>query len=526
MTSFLSPQAQASSAAQASAALASRIDQVLSDSTLALHSQLEDLVDRAIGDLHFEHRLELELAEAECADLARELAEAKQAALGLQAELAAAHSQFEAEQRAHGQALVENAALETRLEKSARELEALGAQQQASAAALAEAQQLALQAQADLAEARERLAVEQQAHAQVLADNADLEARVELGSREREELAARLEAAAQDAEQLRQAHQLQAQQASSRQQAAEEEARQLRDALSSARGEGEALARSLAETEQAVQQLQVDLDEAGQAALGAQADLQAAHGLLEAEKRVHAQSLVDNAALQTRLEKGVRELEELGVRLAAAEHDAEQLRQVLQDSSEHSAQQQAAEAALAASRQEAGELHEQLDAARSAQVGLEARAAQAERAAEQARQQLDQQQACTAEALQELQQELREQRDALAVADASRGDLGQRLAQAGVEVEALRQHSATLTEQAVAKDRRLLELGRTLAQASERERKSSALISDAKGVLAESKHNIALLEVKLRDAREEANMLRAELACARQVQVEPLQYPL
>lgn len=513
MTSFLSPQAQASSAAQASAALASRIDQVLSDSTLALHSQLEDLVDRAIGDLHFEHRLELELAEAECADLARELAEAKQAALGLQVELAAAHNQFEAEQRAHGQALVENAALETRLEKSVRELEALGVQQRASTAALAEAQQ---QAQADLAGARDLLAAEQDAHAQALADNAALEALVELGTREHEELAARLQAAAQDAEQLRQAHELQAQQASSRQQAAEEEVRQLRDALSAAQVEGEALARSLAESEQA--------------ALCAQADLQAAHSLLEAEKRVHAQSLVDNAALQTRLDKGVRELEELGARLAAAEHDAEQLRQAhesqVQDSSVHSARQQAAEAALAAAQQEARELHEQLGDTRSALAGLEARAAQAESAAEQARQQLDRQQVCAAEALQGLQQELREQRDAQAEADASRSDLGQRLAQAGAEVEALRQHGATLTEQAVAKDRLLAELGRTLAQAGERERKSSALIGDAKGVLAESKHNIALLEVKLRDAREEANMLRAELACARLVQAEPLQYPL
>lgn len=519
MTSFLSPQAQASSAAQASAALASRIDQVLSDSTLALHSQLEDLVDRAIGDLHFEHRLELELAEAECADLARELAEAKQAALGLQVELAAAHNQFEAEQRAHGQALVENAALETRLEKSVRELEALGAQQQASAAALDEAQQLALQAQADLAGARDLLAAEQHAHAQALADNAALEARVELGSREREELAACLEAAAQDAEQLRQAHERLVQQTA-------EEARQLHDALSAAQLEGEALARRLAETEQAAQQLQADLDEAGQAALRAQADLQAAHGLLEAEKRVHAQSLVDNAAQQTRLEKGIRELEDLGARLAAAEHDAEQLRQMLQDSSEPSAQQQAAEAALAASRQEADELRELLDETRSALAGLETRAAQAESAAEQARQQLDRQQVCAAEALQGLQQELREQRAALAEAEASQGDLGQRLAQAGAEVEALRQHAATLTEQAVVKDRRLLELGRTLAQAGERERKSSALIGDAKGVLAESKHNIALLEVKLRDAREEANMLRAELACARRVQAEPLQCSL
>jgi chromosome segregation ATPase len=512
MTSFLSPQAQASSAAQASAALASRIDQVLSDSTLALHSQLEDLVDRAIGDLHFEHRLELELAEAECADLARELAEAKQAALGLQVELAAAHNQFEAEQRAHGQALVENAALETRLEKSVRELEALGVQQRASTAALAEAQQQVQQAQADLAGVRDLLAAEQDAHAQALADNAALEARVELGTREHEELAARLQAAAQDAEQLRQAHELQAQQASSRQQAAEEEVRQLRDALSAAQVEGEALARSLAESEQA--------------ALCAQADLQAAHSLLEAEKRVHAQSLVDNAALQTRLDKGVRELEELGARLAAAEHDAEQLRQAhesqVQDSSVHSARQQAAEAALAAAQQEARELHEQLGDTRSALAGLQGRAAQAESAAEQARQQLDRQQVCAAEALQGLQQELREQRDAQAEADASRSDLGQRLAQAGAEVEALRQHGATLTEQAVAKDRLLAELGRTLAQAGERERKSSALIGDAKGVLAESKHNIALLEVKLRDAREEANMLRAELACARLVEAEPL----
>ncbi|MET1076699.1 MAG: hypothetical protein ABWY06_01625 [Pseudomonas sp.] len=396
MTSFLTPKAQASSAAQAAAALTLRIDQTLSENTPALPSRLKDLVDRALGDLHFEYALELELAEAARVDLARKLAKAERAVVRSQEELAATHQLFESEQRAHGRALVANAGLETLLEKSDRDLAELAAQQQTRAVALVEAQQLALHSQADLAEA---------------------------------------------------------------------------------------------------------------------------YGLLQAEQQAHKQALAANAALESQLEQGNGELAELGARL-----DAAGLRQA-----QDSAEQQAVEAALASAQLAVGELRQRLDEARQGMSGLEARATQAERAAEQARQQLEQQQASTAaqlEGLQQrhaaeqgiLQQELHEQRAVLTKAQAGLGDLRGRLAHTGAEVEALRRHNATLTEQAADKGQRLVELGRTLAQAGERQRKSSTLISDAKAVLAESKQSIALLEVKLRDAREEAHSLRAELACARPIE--------
>lgn len=267
------------------------------------------------------------------------------------------------------------------------------------------------------------------------------------------------------------------------------------------------------------------LNEVEQACTRLQADMQATRTLYESEQRAHSQALVDNATLETQLDKAQRDNQALLARLDAAAQSIEQLHrerdQQQRNVADLQAQQQADASALAASREQSQQLGASLDAAHSALHDLQARLDEAAAGAEQARQQharqeAEQTTARTAQdaAMQGLQQELRELNDALGTANSSLSDLKIRLWHAEAESEGLRGSNTELSNQAATQQQRLDELARNLEQVSQRERKSSTLIAEAKEVLAESKQTISRLEAKLREARQEADALRPQ-ACAK-----------
>jgi len=255
-------------------------------------------------------------------------------------------------------------------------------------------------------------------------------------------------------------------------------------------------------------------------------ELQIALTRFESEQRAHAQALVEKTALETQLEKTLRDHETQASRLEASEQEGEQLRQALQRAQQHAseqaAQRQAEAAALAASSEQAQQLGEQLEAAQRAVEQQQGQLADVTAERDEIQQQLAQQAAqhnaeCQTHeaAIDELRQELERLNGSLGEANSRLSEMKIQLWNVEAEREELHKANNDLGSQLRTQEQQMAEQSRTLQQLNEREQKSSLLISDAKEVLAESKQNIARLEDKLRELKGENNDLRIHLASAR-----------